>query len=189
MFGAIRIAVSFGEVGRASATSASAMRTSVRSVGHADVELEPLDSRPGTAAAGVAPDDGDEDCRHGNESGLEPRGGAEASVRPRFSPRECVRWTGPGFLMAIAYVDPGNFEVDMQAGAQFGSSLLWMLVISTAAGLLVQVLCVRLGVSTGVVSRRVVCKHARGVDGDPCINTVGTASGGVRVGLSCDASC
>ena len=44
---------------------------------------------------------------------------------------------------------PGNFEVDMQAGAQFGTSLLWVLLVATLAGLLIQILCVRLAITTG----------------------------------------
>ena len=71
---------------------------------------------------------------------------------------KCLGYLGPGFLITIAYVDPGNFEVDMQAGAQFGSSLLWVLLIATLAGLLVQILCVRLAVTTGRHLSQ-MCRH------------------------------
>ena len=58
-------------------------------------------------------------------------------------------YTGPGWLMSIAYVDPGNLESDLQAGAFSKYQLLWVLLSSTLIGLLFQVLAVRLGAVTG----------------------------------------
>lgn len=68
---------------------------------------------------------------------------------PAFSWRKLWLFTGPGFLMSIAFLDPGNLEGDLQAGAAAGYSLLWLLLWSTAMGLLVQLLAARLGVATG----------------------------------------
>ena len=51
--------------------------------------------------------------------------------------------------MSIAFLDPGNLEGDLQAGAIAGYSLLWLLMWATAMGLLVQLLSARLGVATG----------------------------------------
>ena len=59
------------------------------------------------------------------------------------------KFTGPGWLMSIAYLDPGNLEADLQSGAYTGYQLLWMLFWSTIMGLLLQVLALRLGVVTG----------------------------------------
>ena len=56
---------------------------------------------------------------------------------------------GPGWLMSIAYLDPGNIASDLQAGVATGYSLLWVLMLSTLIGLLVQMLSARLGVVTG----------------------------------------
>ncbi|XP_010547534.1 PREDICTED: metal transporter Nramp4 [Tarenaya hassleriana] len=67
----------------------------------------------------------------------------------RFSWRKLWLFTGPGFLMSIAFLDPGNLESDLQAGAIAGYSLLWLLMWATAIGLLVQLLAARLGVATG----------------------------------------
>ena len=58
-------------------------------------------------------------------------------------------YTGPGWLMSIAYIDPGNLEADLQSGAYAGMQLLWMLFWATVAGLLLQILALRLGVVTG----------------------------------------
>ena len=51
--------------------------------------------------------------------------------------------------MSVAYVDPGNIESDLQAGGYAGYSLLWVLLLSTLLGLMLQILAVRLGVVTG----------------------------------------
>ncbi|KAL7991837.1 hypothetical protein Chor_016093, partial [Crotalus horridus] len=66
-----------------------------------------------------------------------------------FSFRKLWAFTGPGFLMSIAYLDPGNIESDLQCGAVAGFQLLWVLLWSTILGLLCQRLAIRLGVVTG----------------------------------------
>ncbi|KAK6923106.1 NRAMP family [Dillenia turbinata] len=68
---------------------------------------------------------------------------------PPFSWKKLWLFTGPGFLMSIAFLDPGNLEGDLQAGAIAGYSLLWLLFWATLMGLLVQLLAARVGVATG----------------------------------------
>nr|GME00242.1 metal transporter Nramp2-like [Ipomoea batatas] len=68
---------------------------------------------------------------------------------PPFSWKKLWEFMGPGFLMSVAFLDPGNLEGDIQAGAIAGYSLLWLLMWSTAMGLLIQLLSLRLGVATG----------------------------------------
>lgn len=75
--------------------------------------------------------------------------GLDSDVAPPFSWKKLWLFTGPGFLMSIAFLDPGNLEGDLQAGAIAGYSLLWLLLWATAMGLLVQLLAARLGVATG----------------------------------------
>ncbi|XP_031572734.1 natural resistance-associated macrophage protein 2-like isoform X2 [Actinia tenebrosa] len=58
-------------------------------------------------------------------------------------------FTGPGFLMSIAYLDPGNIESDLQSGAIAKYRLLWILMLATIMGLLMQRLSLRLGTVTG----------------------------------------
>jgi Mn2+/Fe2+ NRAMP family transporter len=53
---------------------------------------------------------------------------------------------GPGILVALGFLDPGNLESDLQNGAYTGYSLLWVLFWSTIVGLFLQVLAARLGV-------------------------------------------
>ncbi|KAJ8313745.1 hypothetical protein KUTeg_008306 [Tegillarca granosa] len=68
----------------------------------------------------------------------------------RFSFKKLWAFTGPGFLMSIAYLDPGNIESDLQAGSVAGFRLLWILMSATILGLLMQRLSARLGVVTGM---------------------------------------
>ncbi|KAI5069664.1 hypothetical protein GOP47_0015965 [Adiantum capillus-veneris] len=68
---------------------------------------------------------------------------------PPFSWKKLWLFTGPGFLMSIAYLDPGNLESDLQSGAMAGYSLLWLLMWATVMGLILQLLSARLGVATG----------------------------------------
>lgn len=74
---------------------------------------------------------------------------SDSTSTPPFSFRKLWRFTGPGFLMCIAFLDPGNLEGDLQAGAIAGYSLLWLLLWATVMGLLIQLLSARLGVATG----------------------------------------
>ncbi|KAM8864813.1 natural resistance-associated macrophage protein 2-like isoform 2-T2 [Spinachia spinachia] len=74
----------------------------------------------------------------------------EETSESGFSVRKLWAFTGPGFLMSIAYLDPGNIESDLQSGAKAGFKLLWVLLASTIVGLLLQRLAARLGVVTGM---------------------------------------
>lgn len=60
-----------------------------------------------------------------------------------FSFRKLWAFTGPGFLMSIAYLDPGNIESDLQSGTVAKYQLLWVLLAATVLGLLVQRLSAR----------------------------------------------
>ncbi|CDH49004.1 natural resistance-associated macrophageprotein [Lichtheimia corymbifera JMRC:FSU:9682] len=66
-----------------------------------------------------------------------------------FSFRKLWKYTGPGWLMSIAYLDPGNLESDLQAGAIAGYKLLWLLFWAHVIGLVFQLLSARLGTVTG----------------------------------------
>ena len=71
-------------------------------------------------------------------------------LRPfAWSWRKFAAFAGPGWLMSLAYLDPGNLESDLQLGAYTRYSLLWVLFWATAGGLLLQEMAARLGVVTG----------------------------------------
>lgn len=57
---------------------------------------------------------------------------------------------GPAFIASVAYVDPGNFATNIQAGAQYGYLLLWVIVASNLMAMLIQALSAKLGIATGM---------------------------------------
>ncbi|GFZ03996.1 NRAMP metal ion transporter 6 [Actinidia rufa] len=70
-------------------------------------------------------------------------------VSDKKSWRNFFAYMGPGFLVSIAYIDPGNFETDLQAGAQYKYGLLWIILVASCAALIIQSLAANLGVVTG----------------------------------------
>ncbi len=73
---------------------------------------------------------------------------AQASQRSSV-PGRLPLLMGPGLLIAVGYMDPGNWATGIAAGAQFGYKLLFMVVLSSLAAMLLQTLALRLGVVTG----------------------------------------
>jgi manganese transport protein len=56
---------------------------------------------------------------------------------------------GPAFIAAVAYLDPGNFATNIQGGAEFGYTLIWVIVASNLMAMLLQTLSAKLGIATG----------------------------------------
>ncbi|MCI2788531.1 Nramp family divalent metal transporter [Staphylococcus warneri] len=65
------------------------------------------------------------------------------------SSQKLLAFLGPGLLVAVGYMDPGNWITSMQGGAQFGYTLLFVILISSLAAMLLQSMTVRLGIATG----------------------------------------
>ncbi|MEG4211910.1 Nramp family divalent metal transporter [Microcoleus sp. S13_B4] len=63
--------------------------------------------------------------------------------------RKMLAYAGPGYLVSVGYMDPGNWATDLAGGAKFGYSLLSVILLSNLMAILLQSLCVRLGVATG----------------------------------------
>ncbi|KAJ0789527.1 putative NRAMP family protein [Helianthus annuus] len=63
--------------------------------------------------------------------------------------KKFISFVGPGFLVSLAYLDPGNMETDLQAGANHRYELLWIILIGLIFALVIQSLAANLGVSTG----------------------------------------
>ncbi|KAG4944932.1 hypothetical protein AAZX31_15G003300 [Glycine max] len=70
-------------------------------------------------------------------------------VPDRRSWKNLFAYMGPGFLVSIAYIDPGNFETDLQSGAQYKYELLWIILLASCAALVIQSMAANLGVVTG----------------------------------------
>jgi manganese transport protein len=63
--------------------------------------------------------------------------------------RRILPFMGPAFIASVAYVDPGNFATNIAGGAQFGYTLLWVIVASNLIAMLIQTLSAKLGIATG----------------------------------------
>ncbi|PVM90273.1 divalent metal cation transporter [Caulobacter radicis] len=63
--------------------------------------------------------------------------------------KRMLRTAGPGLLVSVGYMDPGNWATDIEAGSRYGTSLLFVVVLSSLAAILLQTLSMRLGLVTG----------------------------------------
>jgi manganese transport protein len=70
-------------------------------------------------------------------------------LRSKGRLRGTVALLGPAFVAAVAYVDPGNFATNFTAGAKFGYTLIWVILVANLMAMLVQYLSAKVGVATG----------------------------------------
>ena len=63
--------------------------------------------------------------------------------------RKMLAFSGPGYLVAVGYMDPGNWATDLAGGSQFGYTLLSVILLSNLMAILLQALCAKLGIVTG----------------------------------------
>ena len=69
--------------------------------------------------------------------------------KPRFGALEILKYIGPGFLVTVGFIDPGNWASNLVAGSDFGYRLLWMVTLSTLMLMLLQHNVAHLGIVTG----------------------------------------
>ena len=63
--------------------------------------------------------------------------------------RKLLAFAGPGYLVAVGYMDPGNWATDIGGGSKFGYALLSVIVISNFMAMLLQALSAKLGIAIG----------------------------------------
>jgi NRAMP (natural resistance-associated macrophage protein)-like metal ion transporter len=100
--------------------------------------VTPLSNDDGNDGIFFLPEEGDTDA-----------GAPHTKATPPWSPtgeywRDFWHFSGPGWLLSIAYIDPGNYQADIQAGATSGYQLLWTIWWTTLLSIYVQRMCVRL---------------------------------------------
>lgn len=71
------------------------------------------------------------------------------SVKKRGWFRRLFAFIGPAYLVSVGYMDPGNWATDIEGGARFGYTLIWVLLMSNLMAVLLQTLSARLGIVTG----------------------------------------
>lgn len=64
--------------------------------------------------------------------------------------KRMLRMIGPGYVIAVGYMDPGNWATSVAGGSAYGYELLWIVLVSSVLAMFLQVLCVRLGLVTGM---------------------------------------
>src|SRR3954469_20432019 len=87
-----------------------------------------------------------------NDDGLEPSlpdAYRTVAVRNGSWLRKVLSFAGPGYLVSVGYMDPGNWATDLAGGSLYGYTLLWVILASNLMAILLQTLCARLGLVTG----------------------------------------
>lgn len=73
-----------------------------------------------------------------------------AKHRPRLGGLEILKYIGPGLLVTVGFIDPGNWASNLAAGADYGYTLLWMVSLSTIMLIILQHNVAHLGIATGL---------------------------------------
>ena len=80
-------------------------------------------------------------------------------ITPWARVKRVLPFLGPAFVASVAYMDPGNFATNIQAGAEFGYLLLWVLVASNLMAILIQSLSAKLGIASGLTLPQAIRAH------------------------------
>ncbi len=73
-----------------------------------------------------------------------------SSYKPRFTAIDLFRYIGPGLLVTVGFIDPGNWASNLAAGSSYGYSLLWIVTLSTIMLIIFQHNVSHLGIATGL---------------------------------------
>lgn len=99
-------------------------------------------------------DDGDPGLlSQAGEADTRSLGNLNASVAVQLNGhwyRRLLAFTGPGYMVAVGYMDPGNWATDLAGGSQFGYTLLSVILLSNLMAILLQALAARLGIASGL---------------------------------------
>ena len=108
---------------------------------------------------------------------------ATLAIRDRLSGKPLGRaatamlFAGPAVVASIAYMDPGNFATNIQAGASYGYSLLWVVLLANVVAMLFQALSAKLGIVTG----RNLAEHCRDQFSPPVVMAMWAVSEGAAM--------
>jgi manganese transport protein len=81
--------------------------------------------------------------------------------RPRLEAPAFLRYIGPGLLVTVGFIDPGNWASNIAAGASHGYTLLWMVTLATVMLIVLQHNVAHLGIATGLCLSEAATKHMR----------------------------
>jgi len=81
--------------------------------------------------------------------------------KPQFGGLDIFKYIGPGLLVTVGFIDPGNWASNLAAGADFGYALLWMVTLSTIMLILLQHNVAHLGIATGLCLSEAATVHMK----------------------------
>lgn len=79
--------------------------------------------------------------------------------KPGFGALEILKYIGPGLLVTVGFIDPGNWASNLAAGADYGYTLLWMVTLSTIMLIILQHNVAHLGIATGLCLSEAATLH------------------------------
>ncbi len=81
--------------------------------------------------------------------------------KPKFGGLEIIKFIGPGLLVTVGFIDPGNWASNLAAGAEYGYALLWMVTLSTIMLIFLQHNVAHLGIATGLCLSEAATIHIK----------------------------
>jgi manganese transport protein len=72
-----------------------------------------------------------------------------AAAKKEFPLKTLLSFLGPGFLVTVGFIDPGNWATNIEGGSNFGYQLLWVITLSTIMLIVIQNMAAKLGIATG----------------------------------------
>ena len=84
-----------------------------------------------------------------------------AKHNPSFGGLEILKYIGPGLLVTVGFIDPGNWASNLAAGAEYGYALLWMVTLSTIMLIILQHNVAHLGIATGLCLSEAAATHLK----------------------------
>lgn len=96
--------------------------------------------------------------------------------KPSFGGLEILKYIGPGLLVTVGFIDPGNWASNLAAGAEYGYTLLWMVTLSTIMLIVLQHNVAHLGIATGLCLSEAAFKYLPPYVSRPIISSAMLAS-------------
>jgi manganese transport protein len=100
--------------------------------------------------------------------------------RPKSGIADILKYLGPGLLVTVGFIDPGNWAANLAAGAGYGYTLLWVITLSTIMLIVLQHNVAHLGIATGLCLAEAATIHlprwlSRGILGSAMLASVSTS--------------
>ena len=98
----------------------------------------------------------------------------------RFTGKEFLKYVGPGILVTVGFIDPGNWASNIAAGSSYGYKLLWIVTLATIMLIVLQHNAAHLGIVTGLCISEAINKYmkptiGRIITGTAVLAAIGTA--------------